>query len=228
MKREVTRERELPSFKFSIKQLSTLWERMFSLFQSEMVTFQRIRIELEKEEITFDSIDELSNYSDSLKQITVFDIYVSSSSKSICVSNNLFSFYKPKVCAHGDSVAWCAGAVESIYDFVNKKKLWYHWFFRIPFFGIFSILNIIFLVCLFIFYYVFKVHILPDYIIGYFLIISVLGILGFLRRKLFSSASIILVEDSSFFRKHVVEITITIALITCIATIVAMINTFNS
>ncbi len=117
MKREVKRKKKLPSFAIDIGELEVLWNKLYSLFDTQDL-HGSIHVEFPLEKIKFENIDKLKKYNGLPDKITSFSISVSdfcspSGCRMVSVDSNSFSFFSENsmVYASAESEAWCAGAI---------------------------------------------------------------------------------------------------------------------
>lgn len=76
MKREITREKNLPSFKIDIAELSLLWTKILSLFNESSEIRAKLEVNLPSETIVFKDIDEIADYQDLPAKLTKFSMFV--------------------------------------------------------------------------------------------------------------------------------------------------------
>lgn len=217
MNREVERVKKIPAFSINILDLEILIDRILDLFKEKDKLYYSIYISLRNEKLEFNSINELKNYEGLNGKITDFRIWLNQGRKRISI--RVPSFYsQAEVITTSSSEAWCAGANETIYSFLQNKKVWYHWIASVPLgILIFIILNIPFLIRLFI----------PEAnsiskvsLIGWISTIITLLFLYFFRKKLFPVAILRITEEESFIRKHSAEIGLIIAIISMLLSII--------
>ena len=133
MKREVERERELPAFSLTVGELEALWQRLATLFNddpSDLLSF--IDVRLPSEQLQFASVEELRQYEHLPHQITDFTVTLFKNERSIIIFSGRLLTAKAKVRARSETEAWCAGAIDTVYSFIQTHKLWYNWFVSAP------------------------------------------------------------------------------------------------
>ncbi|EKF9373336.1 hypothetical protein O1B80_003619 [Vibrio cholerae] len=73
MRRELNRDKNLPSFSLTVGDLELLWNRVSGLFGDGEV-YRRITVELSSERLEFEDIEELKNYTHLPDEITNFSL----------------------------------------------------------------------------------------------------------------------------------------------------------
>ncbi len=218
MKRKVERERKLPAYSIGIAELEILLERLASLFDDRDKIYRSIDISLPKEKLDFKNVAELKQYENLKGRITKFRIWLSKDDKLISIRTSGFIYPQAIVSASGDSEAWCAGAIETTYSFLQSYKVWYHWFIYAPIgWFLFVLINIPTTV----------IAVLPKgtvvdkyVLIGWLATVTSLAFLYFYRERLFPSATLVISEEESFIRRHSAEFGLVIALISAILTVI--------
>lgn len=222
MRREVTRRKMLPAFAIDIGELEALAGRLLELFDDTEKVLTSLSIKLISEELDFDSVTELRDYSSKLKgSFLEFSFWFSQGSKKVYIRTNRSPMSPPaaEVIACGETESWCAGAVETVYTFLQAHKLWYSWFSTGPMGWIFAIALYSSTTLLLFLPKEQKIGI--PIIVGWLLIILTLGVLYIFRSKLFPGAKLYLSLEEKFFRRHLSEISLILAII---STAVAVIN----
>ena len=220
MKREVERERKIPAFAIGVGELEALWTRLVGLYENPEEVYGSIDVVLPKERLEFESVEDLKQYHDLKGQITNFSIRISNRSRSISIRTHSILYSPPIVRASGESEAWCAGAIETVYTFLSSNKVWYHWLVSAPIGWIFIVLvNLPFIL----------IKILPSSTIneavytGWLATIISLGFLYVFRGKLFPATALRITYDEGFIRRHSAELSLIIALLSVILTVVGLI-----
>jgi len=218
MKREVEREKKIPAFSINLGELEALWERLLALFNNTENVYGSIEIALSKEKLEFDNIEELKEYPDLKGKITDFSISLLKDSRRVYLRSG--SFFNPKsvVRASAETEAWCAGTVETVISFLRSYKVWYSWLAYAPLgwilFAYASIIPAI------------AINILPKgaigkvSIIGYLFTLFALAFLYFYKFRLFPSASLRITDEENFIKRYSSELSLIIALLSVILTIV--------
>ncbi|WP_340124607.1 hypothetical protein [Methylobacter svalbardensis] len=206
--------------------LEGLWNKLCALFDSESV-HSSIKIELPSEELRFCNIEELKKYSDLPNKIDKFSIWLndmdySKGEKNLSITTKGFLDNKNTVHAQADSEAWCAGAIETTYTYLNTYKVWYSWFNNAPvgwylFFAV-NIPNI----CYFFLPRELLSTIKTELLIWTLAIITI-GFLFVFKAKLFPGSLLIIKNNESWIRKNSAEIGLTLGLLSFIATTISVI-----
>lgn len=214
MKREVVRHRKIPAFSISIGELEALWNRLTPLFEDPDIR-SSIEITLKGETLKFSDIKELKEYSDLKGKIKEFSIYLSTRTLSEAdrrIAIRAYNILDPhaEITASAETEAWCAGAIETTYSFLQSYKVWYHWFVAAPIGWIlFAILNLPMISLLFV-SKDFKFD--KNLSVAWLFTIATLAILYGFRRRIFPASVIRVTEDEGFIRKHSAELGLLIAI----------------
>ncbi len=83
MKREFTRSRSLPAFRFDIPDLGLLWSRCLALFEASDRIHTTLALELREETLKFSSFKELEDIAGLPDQITNLSRWVSQGNRHI-------------------------------------------------------------------------------------------------------------------------------------------------
>lgn len=218
MKREVERERKIPAFSIGIGELEVLWGRLTALFENHEKIYSSIDIQLPSETLEFSNIEELKQYSNLKGEIRKFSLTLSRSGRRISIRSS--GFFEPQAVVRttAETEAWCAGAIETAYSFLQSHKVWYHWFVSAPIGWILIFLANIPTAA---------VLLLPkgstiDKIayIAWLATLIALGILYVFRGKLFPAAVLRITDEESFIRRHSAELSLVIALLSAVLTVV--------
>lgn len=222
MKRSVERESKLPAFSVNVAELEILWNRLLKLFEDSKSDryYSSLRVKLPSEELVFDNIDELRQYSELKGKISNFSLTLSeySSSRRISISTGYILNSNALVRVSGDNEAWCAGAIEVVLSFLQNHKLWYNLLVSSPLgwylFLLAWVPNIIF-------------ALLPKDIkinkffgMAWLTITITLAIIYIGRTKLLPSSIIRFSDEENFIKKYGVELSLIIAVISAILTII--------
>ena len=125
MKREVSRDRNIPAFRIALADLGVLLERLAPLFSGGKFS-PTITVSLKNEELKFDSINEITAFKGLPAQITSFKLWIfSGGDKSLSLRSGSFFGSTAIVSASADNEAWCAGAVEVVWQFLQPYRVWY-------------------------------------------------------------------------------------------------------
>jgi hypothetical protein len=128
VKREVSRERKLPAFRIDVGQLEVLCERLAALFTDTRL-HQSVRITFGKEEFDFDTPDEIRKCADLPSRVTSFrlSLFEVGLKRRVSLQQTGLVLSSASVSAVGETESWCAGAVETVYTFLNANRQWYWW-----------------------------------------------------------------------------------------------------
>ncbi len=223
MQKEVKREKRLPAFTINVDELELFYLKFIPLFNSsEKVTFY-LNAEFPSEAISFHSINELKNYSEHYKKTNKFSLTLRQNDKVILILNSAKNFSlvsSPKVIALGDNEAWCAGTVETVYSFIKLRKQWFHWLAIAPIWALFMV----FVPALLMVDILFDVKIYSMISSFQSLIFCLLVIvLIWIQPIAFPSSTLIFVEEDSFIKKNVAELTL---FATVLALIIALLQMY--
>ncbi len=218
MKREVERDKNLPSFEMDLAELEVLLERLVVLFDEPENVHCSIDFKLKNETLEFESVEEIKNYKGLKGRVTKFRVWLSQGSKRISLSTNMLLSSLVTVSTKADHEAWCAGAIETVHAFVLAHRTWYHWFVKWPF-------GILLLAMIFV----------PSVIekIGYedlfknkalsaaWLFLALfLSVLYFTKGKFLPVVTLRISNEESFIRRKAPELSLLIALLTALLTVV--------
>lgn len=218
MKREVSREKVLPAFSIEIGDLELLWGRLLAQFDKPEDVYGYIEITLPSESLEFKTITELREYSALRGRVTKFKLWLSQGGRRVSFRSSTFLGSQPEVSACADSEAWCAGAIETVYSFMQANKLWYSWFVSAPIGWVFFIFaNIPNIAPLFLP----KGESLDKPVFVAWLSITItLGILYLVRSKLLPSSILVITREEGIIRRHLGELSLLVAIISAILTVV--------
>ncbi len=125
MKREVSRDRNIPAFRIALADLGALLERLEPLFPEGKFS-PTVTISLKNEELKFDTIAEIAAFKGLPAQVTTFKLWIyGGAGKSLSLRTGSFFGASTTVSASADNEAWCAGAVEVVWQFLQPYRLWY-------------------------------------------------------------------------------------------------------
>lgn len=219
MERKVDRERKLSAFEIDLGDLEALLQRLCQLFDSQAVVRCKIEISLKQESLTFKSVDEIKEYGALKGSVAKFFIRIfDMNCRSISVSSGCRIFYQATVSANAESEAWCAGAIETVTSFLQTKRVWYHWFAAWPY-------TVLILIMAGIPYAIGKI-IEKDFFknksfaIGWLITMLLFAILSISRERFFPAGSLTITSDESFLRRKASELTLIIAIISALLTII--------
>ena len=141
MKREVSRKRTLPAFRLDAAELELLWQQLLKLFDGTKSVYAQLTIELSGEKIEFDDVAELKGYERLPSRLKNFSLWFHQGDSRISIGSSSLLGSRPEVRASGNTEAWCAGAVETVATFVDRHRVWYHWFLIAPIGWLFALLR---------------------------------------------------------------------------------------
>lgn len=126
MKRTISREVYLPAFACDLASLSSLVSGMLEPFSGGEPTVN-IHFTIGKEELSFETFEELFEYRDKLpSSVTELVIRISDWSTShrwARISSRHHD--QVRIYVEGESTSWCAAATEVAQDFAQRHKRWY-------------------------------------------------------------------------------------------------------
>lgn len=219
MKREVKREKRLPAFSINVDELGILWTRLIALFDENQTVYSTIKISLPSEELEFDTIEELKQYPQLKGKITKFSLWLSQArTRHISIRSSSFLNSQAEVSASADNEAWCAGAIETTFSFLQAHKLWYHWFVAAPIGWLLLLLaNAPTIAGLFLP----KGEVIDKFVYaGWLSITLAIAIPYFGKSKLLPASVIRVTDEEGFIRKHGVELSLLIAVLSAVLTVV--------
>lgn len=219
MKRETSRELKLPSFSISIDELSVLINQIKEHFSNQDGIVISIEISMRNEIFRFDSVEELTSYPTIAESVTNFSVFVSQigNDRRIYIrSGHFFNGYRSTASATSDSDIWCVGAIEVVRSFFQSRKLWYHWFLVTPFGWI-----------------LFFVATTPSILLkiapetkmessvgfAWLAIVLTIFVLWIGKGRLLPNSKLRLSETDGFFRKRVPELSLLLAFISVVLTV---------
>lgn len=217
MRREVRREAKLPAFSLTLVELELLWSRLTALFDTPEGIYGTIDITLPSEQLEFRSVEELKNYNALPPQITRFWIRLAKGERNVNIRMGQF-LSRPEVSAHAETEVWCAGAIECVTTFTRAHKLWYSWFLAMPLgWALVLISNVPTIV----------LALLPKgtqmerpLFLAWLAILATLGVLYVARSWLLPSCVIQVSTTEGIFKRRASELSLLIALISAVLTIV--------
>ena len=192
---------------------------MLTLFEAPDKVHGSIAITLPTETLNFDNLEELKRSTELRGRITNFWIFFSQESRRISIrADSGFFTVQTEVSARADNVAWCAGAVDTVYSFLQSHKVWYHWFVSAPLGWILFLFGTLPTIANLI---------LPretvygkPVILTWLTITLALAILLFTRGKLLPSSTLCISEDEGFIRRHVGELNLILMIIGIVVTVI--------
>jgi hypothetical protein len=177
-----------------------------------------ITIELPSETLKFSNLDELNSYQTLPSTVTNFSLFFMEGERHISIQTSGIMNLKPKVSVKGESEAWCAGAVETVFVFFVQHKASYNWFIVIPFGWL---IMLIAFGALFISIFLAKDTKIPSaVVIGWASLILTFTLLDLLRSKLFPATVLTVRSNEGFFKRHAAELSLYVAIVSAILTVI--------
>ncbi len=218
MKREISRKKTLPAFQIDVAELGLLWERLVALFKDPSHVHGSITLKLSSETLKFDNFDELKNYQTLPSTVTNFSLSLMEGGRYISIQTTGIISSKPQVNVDGESEAWCAGAVETVFVFFVQHKASYNWFIVTPLGWLLVLLTYGAAIALFFLGKDTKIPLAAG--IGWLSLVVTLTFLYVLRAKLFPMTVLSVRNSDGFFRRHIAEFSLLIAVVTAILTVI--------
>lgn len=220
VRREVSRRRVLPTFQIDVAELQLLWDRLLDLFAERDKVHASITVELGNEKFDFDHPADMLECSDLPPTVRNFSFHLSHAGRRVTIGASSFVAARPEVRATGDTEAWCAGAVETASSFLDRHRVWYHWFLVAP-------VGWLLLLCT---YGVMLGTVLvpkdlklpTSIFVGWITLTLVLLVLFFSRAKLLPVCSLKIHHEDGFLRRYTSELTLIVAIISAVATVVGI------
>jgi len=217
MNRHVERRRNLPAFSIGLGELEVLWNRVIAVFGTGEPVQASIDISLRSEQLEFNTLDELRNYSELKGRVTKFSLHFFQGRRILNVFSGSLVNPVPSVFAKGETEAWSAGAVETVYSFLQSHRLWYHWFVSWPMVMFIFVLTWVPLADTL----VPASPALPRSVaIAWSSTLMVISVLYLARAILLPSSILRITNEESFFRRHVAELSLVLALLSAVLTVV--------
>ena len=222
MERKVRRIKNLPSFRIDLGELESLMNKLLVLFGNNKLLCCHIKVNLKNEEFTFRSVDEMRSFKGLPEYITSFNIFILAD--SAIYSINIYSSSglspQPKIIAESDNEAWCAGAIEVVYQFAQPHRIWYDRFYGWPlnvFMPIYAFSPIM-IKTLKLTSTSGSLSFIITWFIGYVLVFA----LFFARHRLLPGAIIVTTSKENIWRRYAPEITLIIALLSLLASVAGL------
>ena len=122
MKREVEREVRLSAFELERGDVELLWQRMLALFDAGSPIRSKISLSLPSERLTFDSIQELTDYHSLRGRVTKFSFEMRQGQRVVVISSGSL-FAAPTLKVEGESDIWCASAIEAVVHVIRQRRV---------------------------------------------------------------------------------------------------------
>ena len=217
MKREISRKKTLTAFQIDIAELGLLWEKLLALFKDPSRTLCSFTLDLPSETLKFDNFDELKSYQTLPSTVTNFSLWLSEGERHISIRTQGLISSKPQVSVGGESEAWCAGAVETVFVFFVQHKPSYNWFIAAPLGWFLVLLN----GAVFAFVFLAKDTKIPLAAgISWLSLVVTFTLLYALRAKLFPMTVLSVRSSDGFFRRHIAELSLLVAVVSALLTVI--------
>lgn len=218
MKRYVERRRNLPAFSIGLGELDVLWSRIIAVFGPGEPDGAYMYISLRSEQLEFRAVDELRNYAELKGRVTTFSLHFHQGHRILNVFLGSLRTPAPSVFARGETEAWSAGAVETVYSFLQSHRLWYHWFVSWPviiFVWVLTWLSFAIVLLLP------KSEAFPQWSgIAWFAALAAFNLLYVARAILLPSSVLRITNEETFLRRHIAELSLVVALLPAVLTVV--------
>lgn len=192
---------------------------MVALFDDSRRFSSTIKISLPSEELEFKTIEELKQYPQLKGKITNFSLWLSQTHTGhISINSSSFLNSQAEINASADNEAWCAGAIETTFAFLQTHKLWYHWFVAAPIGWLLLLLanaptiaNLLLP----------KGEVINRYFYaGWLAIMLAIAIPYFGKSKLLPPSVIRVTDEEGFIQKHGTELSLFIAVVSAVLTVI--------
>jgi hypothetical protein len=220
MKREVSRDKNLSAFSLDLSDLELLLNRLRPLFSDEDTIYSSIKLELKRESLDFENVEEIRLYNGLKGRFTKFRFYLSQGDKRVSVHSGLFLDSRPSVSATSSNEAWCAGAIETVSSFVQARRQWYFWFVSWPI-GLILIVfgNIPMLAKTLL---PKAMHLQGITFYSWLFLMLSLVFLYFTKSSLLPYASIVITQEDSFLRRHIGELSLLVVIASAVLTVIGI------
>jgi len=222
MKREVKRTKPLPAFRLDVAELGLLWQRCADLFDVPAEVRSTLTIELPSESLEFKTFQELEGFADLPPEIRKLSLRFFDDNRHLSVRSASLIGDRPVVDARGESEAWCAGAVETVYAFIANHKAPYSWFIGFPFGWLMFVLCFAMPAALTVMQKVSPepVRLPPFAFASWLLLLAACSFMFFFRNSLFPMSTLTIRESRGFLGRNLAEIGLLVAflsfLVSCI------------
>ena len=219
MKREVERKRRLPAFSIDTDDFELLWSQLRKLFDSEDRVYETFDVSLPKVRLEFKSIEELKSCTDMPAKVSSFTLYLHGGARTLHLrSGGMFSS-PALISVRGETEAWCAGAVETAYAAIERRKAWYAYLRSAPSGIVYFGLVVVFILA--------AQFLAPHQKLSLWIVIpwsvgTVISLILWLGRDFMPAGVLVLRDKESFIARHGWELTLLVGLISAIAAIAGM------
>jgi hypothetical protein len=218
MKREVERDQKLTSFKIGVAELEVLVGRLIELFPEPENVHCSVDINLKTEKLEFESVAELKQCISLKGEATKFQLWLSQDGKRISLMSGGIFGGRGSISAKANNEAWCAGAIETVSSFLQTYRLWYHWFIASPLGWILSALIYVPMIAAAIIPK--GTYIEKPIVYAWVAITATFAILYVARSKLLPASILVFSREESFFQRNAAQLSLLIAVISAVLTIV--------
>ena len=216
MKREYERERNLPSFQLALVDLERLLAHMDQVIGGQGVD-HRIDVRLPGKNFSFESVAEARESRELPARLKLFYVRAYREDRHIRLRRGLFSD-PVEVSVTGESEAWCAGAVEVVYQFIKAHRVWYSWFRDWVLGAIVLLLTYVPLFFLTPLNNTFKEQ--PWFFGAWIVALLVFAVLYFGRAILLPAGVLVISARESVVRRYMPELTLIMAALALVLTII--------
>jgi hypothetical protein len=218
MKREISRKKTLPAFRIDMAELGLLWERLVALFNDPSRVHGSLTLELPTETLKFANFGELKNHDKLPPTANKFSLLLMEGERHIFIGTSGIVSSKPEVSVGGESEAWCAGAVETAFVFFVQHKASYNWFIAAPIGWLLVLLT--YGAGLASSFLAKDVKVPLPAFVGWLSLVVTFTLLYALRAKLFPMTVLSIRNTDGFFRRHVAELTLLVAVVSALLTVI--------
>lgn len=133
MRKRVSREAALPSFHVSLEELDVLVEKMRSVLRGSGpgAIETEITVDVGGDGISFQGVNEMRGSDELPKRALKFWVEVYCENVQIRLDSR-YEEAGAAIYVRGESSGWCAGAIEEIRSYLNRRRAWYWWFRGFP------------------------------------------------------------------------------------------------
>jgi len=222
MKREVNRRRVLPAFQLDIQDLGLLWSRCIALFDAPEEVHASLTVELETETLKFSTFHELEEFSGLPDRVTKLSLWLSRGDRHISIRSPSLIGTLCEVHAGGESEAWCAGAVETVFAFISNHRASYGWFVTAPLGWIlvalvYGLPFVLFLAQKFV---TANLQISQASAYAWSALVASITLLYLSRNRLFPLTVLEVRESRGFVRRNVAELGLAVAVVSLVLTVI--------
>jgi hypothetical protein len=191
--------------------------RVVTLFEGQNVRCS-IDVELKDQQLSFENVEEIRQSREVPGSLTSFSVWAHGNNHILWVHGKGFLGFPPMVRAEADNEAWCAGAVEVVYQFIAPYRIWYSWYRGWPIGAMFLLsLNIPIVLLM-----IGRKQVMegPFFVIAWLGAIAVFAALYFGRDRLLPAAVLRMSPEESAIRRYMPELTLIVAILALLLTII--------